>query len=79
MLPIAEDACIHIKKLDYLEILASTLHMAIPAAYAWLLIFYVIFHTYLNFWAELTMFADRRFYSDWWNAGDLSEYWRKWN
>lgn len=25
------------------------------------------------------MFADRRFYSDWWNAGDLSEYWRKWN
>ena len=25
------------------------------------------------------MFADRRFYSDWWNAGDLGEYWRKWN
>ena len=29
--------------------------------------------------AEITMFADRRFYSDWWNAGNLGEFWRKWN
>lgn len=27
----------------------------------------------------MTRFGDRRFYSDWWNAGDLGEYWRKWN
>lgn len=32
-----------------------------------------------NFFAEITGFEDRRFYSDWWNAGDLGEYWRKWN
>ena len=27
----------------------------------------------------MTRFSDRRFYSDWWNAGSLAEYWRKWN
>jgi diacylglycerol O-acyltransferase-1 len=41
--------------------------------------FFLIFHAFTNFWAELTRFADRRFYSDWWNAGNLGEYWRKWN
>lgn len=53
--------------------------MSTPAAYTWLLIFYGFFHSYLNLWAEISYFADRRFYSDWWNAGNLSEYWRKWN
>jgi len=53
--------------------------MAVPAAYAWLIMFYCLFHSYLNMWAEITRFADRRFYSDWWNANNLSEYWRKWN
>ena len=53
--------------------------MAVPASYFWLVIFYSTFHVWLNFLAELSQFADRRFYSDWWNAGNLSEYWRKWN
>ena len=53
--------------------------MAVPASYIWLIGFYIFFHSYLNFWAELTYFGDRRFYSDWWNAGNLGEYWRKWN
>lgn len=53
--------------------------MAVPAAYWWLIMFYCLFHSYLNLWAEITRFADRRFYSDWWNANNLSEYWRKWN
>ena len=53
--------------------------MSVPGAYAWLAMFYATFHIYLNFWGELTQFADRRFYSDWWNAGNLGEYWRKWN
>ena len=79
MLPIAEDARPHFKNKNYLMLLQSTLHIAVPAAYTWLVVFYVVFHSYLNFFAELTMFADRRFYSDWWNAGDLGEYWRKWN
>jgi diacylglycerol O-acyltransferase-1 len=56
-----------------------TLKLGVPAAYLWLIGFYGMFHCYLNMWGEITKFADRRFYSDFWNAGDLGEYWRKWN
>lgn len=79
MIPIGEEACVAFSEKNYFEVFEHTLHMAVPAAYLWLLIFLLLFHSYLNFWAELTRFADRRFYSDWWNAGDLSEFWRKWN
>lgn len=53
--------------------------MAVPSSYIWLLVFYGLFHAYLNFWGELVRFADRRFYLDWWNANNLGEFWRKWN
>ena len=56
-----------------------TLKLSVPASYLWLTFFYSFFHSYLNFWAELTCFGDRRFYDDWWNASNLGEYWRKWN
>ncbi len=79
MFPIAEAATVPFLNRDYLHIFSLTLQMAVPAAYFWLFMFYIVFHSYLNLWAELTYFADRRFYSDWWNASDLSEYWRKWN
>ena len=32
-----------------------------------------------NAFAELTRFADRGFYEDWWNATDFGEFSRKWN
>ena len=79
MLPIGDGAMVHFKNRNYFQILLSTLHMAVPASYLWLTVFYSTFHSWLNFLAEVTQFADRRFYSDWWNAGDLGEYWRKWN
>lgn len=79
MFPIAESATQPFLNKDYLHIFSLTLQMAVPAAYFWLFMFYIVFHSYLNLWAELTYFADRRFYYDWWNASDLSEYWRKWN
>jgi len=79
MLKIADDAVPFFRERNYGEMLLHTLHMAVPAAYVWLGQFYMIFHSYLNFWAELTRFSDRRFYSDWWNADDLGEYWQKWN
>lgn len=30
--------------------------------------FFAVFHCYLNFMAELTRYADREFYLDWWYA-----------
>jgi len=79
MMPIAKTSIKPMKERDYLQVLLHTLHLAVPASYLWLTVFYSTFHAWLNFLAELTQFADRRFYSDWWNAGNLSEYWRKWN
>ena len=54
MFPIAESAAVHFRNRDYLGIAMSTLHMAVPACYMWLVIFYNTFHTWLNFLAELT-------------------------
>jgi diacylglycerol O-acyltransferase-1 len=62
-----------------LKIFTAVLGTGVPCTYIWLSIFYGLFHAWTNFWGEVTRFADRRFYSDWWNAGDLAEYWRKWN
>lgn len=79
MVPIAVESIEPMRNGDYMKVFLLTLQMSVPAAYLWLMFFYSFFHSYMNFWGELTYFADRRFYHDWWNAGDLSEYWRKWN
>lgn len=70
---------IHFEQRDYVAILIDTLSVGIPGSYLWLMVFFGVFHAWANLWAEITRFADRRFYSDWWNAGGLAEYWRKWN
>ena len=53
-LPIGNEAIPWFEQWNYTRILISTLHMAIPAAYLWLLMFYSLFHGYLNLLAELT-------------------------
>ena len=44
-----------------------------------LLVFLVIFEYVLGAFAEITRFADRHFYSDWWNSTDWMEFSREWN
>ena len=41
--------------------------------------FLLVFDTILNMFGELTHFADRQFYQDFWNASSVGEYFRKWN
>ena len=79
IIPVGKDSFKHFEKEDYYNIFLSTLNVSIPASYLWLFFFFGLFHAFTNFWAEVTRFSDRRFYSDWWNAGSLAEYWRKWN
>jgi len=43
---------------DYAEMASSFLRLAIPNTYAWLIFFYISFHSWLNLLAELTGFAD---------------------
>lgn len=50
-----------------------------PFLAVYLLVFYIIWELILNAIAELSMFADREFYSYWWNSVEWTEYARDWN
>ena len=50
-----------------------------PITVEYLLVFYLIWDAILNCVAELTRFADRYFYGDWWNCVVWSEFARIWN
>ncbi|SCU78074.1 LANO_0A02014g1_1 [Lachancea nothofagi CBS 11611] len=45
----------------------------------YLLVWYLIWDAILNCVAELTRFADRYFYGDWWNCVSWDEFSRQWN
>lgn len=53
--------------------------LALPSFICWLLMFWGFFHCLLSAVAEITYFADREFYQDWWNSTTIEGYWRKWN
>lgn len=56
---------------DKALVLAETISMLLfPFMVTFLLVFLVIFEYILGAFAELTRFADRHFYSDWWNSCD---------
>lgn len=59
--------------------LRSLLDLALPFMIAYLLLFYIIFECICNAFAELSCFADRQFYEDWWNSTSWDEFSRKWN
>ncbi|MCJ1399527.1 hypothetical protein MMC11_002729 [Xylographa trunciseda] len=61
-------------------VLAETISMLLfPFMVIFLLVFLVIFEYVLGAFAEITCFADRHFYSDWWNSCDWLEFSREWN
>ncbi|KAF9915100.1 hypothetical protein BX616_006879 [Lobosporangium transversale] len=53
--------------------------LMIPFMMNYLMIFYIIFECICNAFAELSRFADRNFYEDWWNCTSFDEWARKWN
>ncbi|CAL1715134.1 unnamed protein product [Somion occarium] len=55
------------------------LDLALPFMVAYLLLFFIIFECICNGFAELSYFADRQFYDDWWNSTSWDEFSRKWN
>ncbi|MEW5302591.1 MAG: hypothetical protein WDW36_005360 [Sanguina aurantia] len=68
-----------LQEMDWLRVAERVLKLAVPSLYAWMAIFYLLFHLHLNILAELLRFGDREFYLDWWNAATLGDYWRTWN
>ncbi|KAF7309847.1 O-acyltransferase [Mycena indigotica] len=57
----------------------AMLDLSLPFMIAYLLLFYIIFECICNGFAELSYFADRQFYEDWWNSTSWDEFSRKWN
>ncbi|KAI9836851.1 MAG: hypothetical protein M1819_001016 [Sarea resinae] len=53
--------------------------MMFPFMMEYLLSWYVIWECILNVLAEVTRFADRGFYGDWWNSVSWDQYARDWN
>ncbi|KAF3011672.1 hypothetical protein E8E14_006552 [Neopestalotiopsis sp. 37M] len=65
---------------ETLLILAETISwLLFPFMLTFLLVFLVIFEYVLGAFAEITYFADRHFYADWWNSTDWMEFSREWN
>ncbi|KAJ2608958.1 Sterol O-acyltransferase 2 (Sterol-ester synthase 2) [Coemansia sp. RSA 1365] len=69
----------HLERMPESGVLLTTVHLMGPMATCWLLFFFITFDSIANGFAELTRFADRRFYDDWWNVRGLDEFSRKWN
>ncbi|KAK4191084.1 hypothetical protein QBC35DRAFT_488130 [Podospora australis] len=55
------------------------LDLIFPFMMEYLLSWYLIWETILNFLAELTYFADRCFYDAWWNCVSWDQFARDWN
>ena len=62
-----------------MSFLESVSLIMLPCTCVWMVVFHMIWEDYLNFFAELTRFGDRRFYDDWWNVLNFEEFNRKWN
>lgn len=63
-------------ELPFLYLLAL---LCIPCSILYIIIFFFVFEIILNGYAEVTRFADRHFYDDWWNSTAYDEFMRKWN
>lgn len=84
ILPVLKDSAIRLETVsrysDIALILAESVSMLLfPFMITFLLVFLVIFEYVLGAFAEITCFADRHFYSDWWNSTDWLEFSREWN
>lgn len=84
IIPVLNESTIQLQRaptwIDQALIFAETVsRMLFPFMVTFLLVFLVIFEYILGVFAEITCFADRRFYSDWWNSLDWLEFSREWN
>ncbi|KAK5627140.1 hypothetical protein RRF57_002855 [Xylaria bambusicola] len=84
ILPVLQDSEVRLSSTTsatekLLILLESISWLLFPFMLTLLLVFLVIFEYVLGAFAEITRFADRHFYSDWWNCSDWMEFSREWN
>ena len=74
-MPVLNEAALRLQDVSSLSemgliLLESISLLLFPFMVTFLLVFLVIFEYLLGAFAEITCFADRHFYSDWWNSCD---------
>jgi diacylglycerol O-acyltransferase-1 len=77
--PLLRNSLSDISKLNFINILERVLKLSTISLVCWLAGFFALFQSFLNGLAEIMYFADREFYSDWWNSSNLRSYWTSWN
>ncbi len=71
--------CPTILTINSLPFVDAVIKLMLPCLTCALVLFFLVFEYCLNWAAEVTQFADRHFYDDWWNSRDMAEFARKWN
>jgi len=77
--PLLQNSLTDISQLNLVNVIERTLKLSTISLVCWLAGFFAIFQSLLNALAEIMYFADREFYSDWWNVSNVRQYWTSWN
>jgi len=72
LLPLLEKA----PQLQFYEMLLNLIEIVF---YLFIILFYTVWEQFLNVFAEMTLFADREFYRDWWNSTCYYEFQERWD
>lgn len=79
IVPTVSNSVVLFRQMQVTHMVERLLKLAIPNHVIWIIWFYLFFHSLLNIQAELTRFADREFYRDWWNSESVYYFWSHWN
>lgn len=77
--PLLRNSLTSMSTLNIPTILERLMKFSSISLFCWLAGFFALFQSFLNLVAELTRFADREFYTDWWNSASVRRYWSSWN
>ena len=77
--PLLHNSLSKISSLDLASIIERIMKLSTVSLIIWLAGFFAVFQSMLNALAEIMMFGDREFYTDWWNSPSVGTYWRTWN
>lgn len=77
--PVLRNSLDKLASLDIPSIAERLMKLSTISLVIWLAGFFALFQSFLSALAEVMQFADREFYTDWWNSPSVGTYWRTWN
>ena len=60
--PTIANSLVPLRELNWPRMIERVLKLSLPTLYGWIIMFYCLFHLWLNILAEITYFGDREFY-----------------